>query len=321
MAPRRPAPADLPLRVSNDGGATHSSAAIPYGFYDASRPPTIASVSPAAAVLGRGVTVAAGGTNFAPPRGLHCALRARADGPTLQQVEARFESNHEVLCDLASPAAAGTYLLSVDREGAVDGTTAQLTFYDREVPPFLYSLDPPEGRCGAPGQRVLVVGRNFAPTGPESLLCAFKIGYAREHVPATFVNATHVYCPVPVRTTAEDGASLTVTAHVSVAHDGMSYRQSNLQFTYASGCYPATSTTVSALIILALLALAAALVWVDRKRKEQIRETMSLLQELTAEERSWDAPGAEYERPRDIGRIPGLGLPPRGARSGYARLQ
>ena len=45
---------------------------------------------------------------------------------------------------------------------------------------------------------------------------------------------------------------------------------------------------------------------------------MSLLQELTAEERSW---GAEYERPRDIGRIPGLGLPPRGARSGYARLQ
>ena len=61
--------------------------------------------------------------------------------------------------------------------------------------------------------------------------------------------------------------------------------------------------------------------YVDRKRKEQIRETMSLLQELTAEERSWDAPGAEYERPRDIGRIPGLGLPPRGARSGYARLQ
>jgi len=45
------------------------------------------------------------------------------------------------------------------------------------------------------------------------------------------------------------------------------------------------------------------------------------LQELTAEERTWDAPGAEYERPRDIGRIPGLGLPPRGARSGYARLQ
>ena len=57
-------------------------------------------------MLGRDVTAVAGGTNFAPPRGLHCALRARADGPTLQQVGAQFESNHEALCDLASPAAA-----------------------------------------------------------------------------------------------------------------------------------------------------------------------------------------------------------------------
>ena len=80
--------------------------------------------------------------------------------------------------------------------------------------------------------------------GADAALLRCRVGATS--VPATFVNATHVYCPVPVRTTAEDGASLTVTAHVSVAHDGMSYRQSNLQFTYASGCYPATSTTVSA---------------------------------------------------------------------------
>ena len=182
-----------------------------------------------------------------------------------------------MLCDLASPPAAGTYLLSVDR-AAPSTSTAQLTFYDREVPPFLYSLDPPEGAAARPASAssssaatLRRRGRVFALRVQDRVCARARAGDLCERDARLLPGAG-----------AHDRRGRRV-AHRhrprEVAHDGMSYRQSNLQFTYASGCYPATSTTVSALIILALLALAAALVWVDRKRKEQIRETMSLLQE------------------------------------------
>ena len=55
-------------------------------------------------------------------------------------------------------------------------TPSEYGRYDPGRPPLLYSVSPSEGECNDPYATVTVAGSNFAPTGPSSLACIFRVG-------------------------------------------------------------------------------------------------------------------------------------------------
>ena len=203
------APGSVTVALTNDGVAYGggAAAATTLTYYDALAPPTLSALSPAYGPLAAGSIVTLYGDNFVPrgtvaghaPACVFSGGRRAAGGWSRTLAEATFVSAEEVRC--AAPGGAAPETLLVRLGGTTDAGGWALaesgalpyTLRDAAVPPAVSSVEPRSGGVGG-GGRVTVRGRNFAPTGEQSLLCKFG---ALPAAAATFIAEDQLRAPCP----------------------------------------------------------------------------------------------------------------------------
>ena len=109
-----------------------------------------------------------------------------------------------------------------------------------------------------------VSGRNFAPTGTQTLMCLLQFRQSDRVVDAQFVSSTEVICPLPAVDTADEGYWLEREMYVSVTHNGFSFGQSHTRFVFSGGCQPETMTVVIGCVIFLFVTITAVLLYQAR---------------------------------------------------------